>query len=114
MRVSRAHEILLRPILSEKGTSLAGAGKYVFAVQPRANKTEVKKSIQTVYEVHVEDVKIVKMPGKLAIFQFDAKGVFGRRAQYSTTMQTTGEFAWSSSGTWTNSYSGQGYWAIAC
>ena len=61
----QAYQILLRPVLSEKGTHLAGSGKYVFAVHPRANKPEIKKSIQLVYDVHVEKVQIVRMPGKL-------------------------------------------------
>ncbi len=61
---SRAYRILLRPILSEKGTHLAGSGKYVFAVNPRANKSEIKKSIERVYDVNVKAVKIIKLPGK--------------------------------------------------
>lgn len=61
----QAYQILVRPILSEKGTHLAGKGKYVFAVHPQSNKSEVRKSIQAVYNVHVENVHIVKMPGKM-------------------------------------------------
>lgn len=61
----RAYQILVRPILSEKGTHLAGKGKYVFAVHPAANKSEIKKSIQLVYNVRVQGVHIVKMPSKL-------------------------------------------------
>ncbi|KKW29789.1 MAG: 50S ribosomal protein L23 [Parcubacteria group bacterium GW2011_GWA2_52_8] len=60
----RAYQILLRPLLSEKGTHLAGKGEYVFAVHPKANKTEIRKSIQKVYDVKVEKVRIVNLPGK--------------------------------------------------
>lgn len=60
----RAYEILLRPVISEKGTHLANAGRYVFAVHSKANKSEIKKSIQKVYDVHVEKVRIVQMPPK--------------------------------------------------
>lgn len=59
-----AYQILLRPILSEKSTHLAASGKYVFAVNPRANKSEIKKSIERVYEVHVEEVKVINLRGK--------------------------------------------------
>ena len=59
-----AYQILLRPVLSEKGTHLAGGGKYVFVVHSQANKSEIRKSIQAVYNVHVRDVKILKMPAK--------------------------------------------------
>lgn len=61
---SRAYEILVRPVLSEKGTKLASLGIYVFAVHPRANKSEIKKSVQDVYDVHVEKISVVKMPSK--------------------------------------------------
>jgi large subunit ribosomal protein L23 len=61
---SQAYQVLLRPILSEKGTHLAASGKYVFAVHTKANKSEIRKSIQRVYNVHVEAVRIVKQPGK--------------------------------------------------
>lgn len=61
----RAYEILLRPVISEKGTHLANSGRYVFAVHSEANKSEIKKSIQKVYDVHVEKVRIVQMPGKM-------------------------------------------------
>lgn len=57
-------DVLVRPMLSEKGTHLASTGKYVFEVSPRANKTEIKKSVQAVYSVHVMAVKILKMPSK--------------------------------------------------
>lgn len=59
-----SYQILVRPFVSEKAMGLASAGKYVFVVHPRANKTEIRKSIQKVYDVHVESVKIVKLPSK--------------------------------------------------
>ncbi len=64
-RAGNAYQILLRPILSEKGTSEAPAGRYIFAVHSRANKSEIRKSIERVYGVHVIGVRIVKLPGKL-------------------------------------------------
>lgn len=60
----RALEILVRPVLSEKATHLANRGTYVFEVDPKANKSEIKKSVQAVYKVHVEGVRIIKMPAK--------------------------------------------------
>lgn len=59
-----AYKLILRPILSEKGTRLAGSGQYVFAVSKTANKAEISKSIQKVYGVHVEEVKIINLVGK--------------------------------------------------
>lgn len=62
--VSQAYQYLLRPILSEKGTHLAGSGRYVFAVAARANKPEIRKAIERLYDVHVTSVHIVKLIGK--------------------------------------------------
>jgi len=59
-----SYQILLRPFVSEKAMGLAGFGKYVFVVHPKANKSEIRKSIQKVYDVHVTDVKIIKLPSK--------------------------------------------------
>lgn len=56
--------ILQKPLVSEKAMSLAHNGKYVFAVNPRSNKTEIRKSIQQIFDVHITDVKIIKLPGK--------------------------------------------------
>lgn len=60
----QAYQILVRPIVTEKAAALAVSSKYIFAVNPRANKPEIKKSIQKVYKVHVTDVKILNLPGK--------------------------------------------------
>lgn len=59
-----AYQILVRPIVTEKAAALAVSSKYIFAVSSRANKPEIKKSIQKVYNVHVTDVKILNLPGK--------------------------------------------------
>lgn len=64
MRSTRASQTIVRPILSEKGTHLAGSGKYVFAVMSDANKPEIKKDIERIYSVHVEKVRIVNMRAK--------------------------------------------------
>ena len=55
---------LVRPQLSEKANMLAGKNKYVFRVSPAANKPEIKKAIENVYEVHVKSVNIINISGK--------------------------------------------------
>lgn len=80
----QAYQILLRPILSEKGTSLASRGKYVFAVHQRANKSEIRKSIQKVYDVHVNSVKIINLPGKMRRYGRTR----GRTANWKKTVVT--------------------------
>ena len=62
--VSHTSDVLVKPLLSEKGTHFASTGRYVFIVTRYANKPEIKKSIQRVYNVHVEGVRIVNLPSK--------------------------------------------------
>jgi large subunit ribosomal protein L23 len=49
-------DILLAPVVSEKSYSLLDEGKYTFLVDPRANKTEIKIAIETVFGVKVSSV----------------------------------------------------------
>lgn len=60
----RAHHILHRHHLSEKTNSFAVIGRYVFKVAKTANKIEVKKAIEAVYEVHVDSVNMMNVSGK--------------------------------------------------
>lgn len=60
----RESAILVKPWLSEKGTHFASKGRYVFEVNMDANKPEIRKSVEKIYKVHVEDVKIIHLPSK--------------------------------------------------
>lgn len=61
---NRAYANLIRPLLTEKATAHASTGRYVFQITDRANKSEVKKSIEQIYDVHVRAVKIIHLPAK--------------------------------------------------
>jgi large subunit ribosomal protein L23 len=57
-------DILLAPVVSEKSYSLLDEGKYTFLVDPRANKTEIKIAIETVFGVKVSSVNTLNRQGK--------------------------------------------------
>ncbi|HYE22081.1 MAG TPA: 50S ribosomal protein L23 [Verrucomicrobiae bacterium] len=59
-----AHKVLMAYHLSEKTNAFAGQGSYVFKVARDANKIEVKKAIESVYDVHVNRVNIISVKGK--------------------------------------------------
>lgn len=59
-----AHRVLQNYHLSEKSNHLSTSGRYVFRVAKSANKLEVKKAIEKVYDVHVTDVNILNNLGK--------------------------------------------------
>jgi large subunit ribosomal protein L23 len=39
-------------------------GKYFFAVNPQANKVDIKKGVEELYKVHVRKVNTMKVPGR--------------------------------------------------
>jgi large subunit ribosomal protein L23 len=57
-------DILLAPVVSEKSYSLLDEGKYTFLVDPRANKTEIKIAIESVFGVKVSSVNTLNRQGK--------------------------------------------------
>ena len=60
-----SHQILVRPIITEKNTLLNEQGKYTFEVAMETNKIEIKKAIEEIFGVQVQDVNIVNVRGKL-------------------------------------------------
>ncbi len=52
----QAQHVIIKPIISEQSLKDAQMGKYTFLVNTKANKTEIKKAIEEVFEV-----KIVKI-----------------------------------------------------
>jgi len=60
-----AHQILVRPIVTEKNTALNEVGKYCFEVAPTTNKIEVKRAVEEIFKVKVTTVNMLKVPGKM-------------------------------------------------
>jgi large subunit ribosomal protein L23 len=56
--------VLRRPLITEKSTVLAGSEKYVFEVDLRANKNQVKEAVELAFNVKVADVNTMRMKGK--------------------------------------------------
>ncbi len=60
----QAYKVLIKPLVTEKAADLGALGKYVFAVNPKINKIEVKKAIRTIYGVEPVGVTILNFSGK--------------------------------------------------
>jgi large subunit ribosomal protein L23 len=58
------HEIVKRPLITEKNAALQVVGKYAFEVDKRANKMEIKQAVETGFKVNVTKVNVVTIPGK--------------------------------------------------
>lgn len=59
-----ACDIILRPIISEQSTEHVELKKYVFEVAPTANKIEIKKAVEDLFDVEVSKVTTLNMKGK--------------------------------------------------
>ena len=59
------HDIILRPVLTEKAYDGFADKRYVFEVAIGANKTEIKQAIETVFDVKVENVNTLRTLGKI-------------------------------------------------
>jgi len=59
------YDVLIKPVITEKTSSLMAEGKYTFRVDKAANKIEIKHAIETIFKVNVTAVRTMNMPGKL-------------------------------------------------
>ncbi|TCS94185.1 50S ribosomal protein L23 [Hazenella coriacea] len=57
-------DIIRRPVITEATTDLMEDRKYVFEVDVRANKVEVKKAIEKIFGVKVDKVNTIRLLGK--------------------------------------------------
>lgn len=53
--------LIKKPLISEKATDLGALNQYVFMVDPRATKKQVKALIEEIYEVTVTNTNIVRI-----------------------------------------------------
>ncbi|AEI46014.1 50S ribosomal protein L23 [Paenibacillus mucilaginosus] len=57
-------DIIKRPIITERSSEMMADKKYVFEVDIRSNKTEVKQAIEQIFKVKVSNVNTLRMPAK--------------------------------------------------
>ena len=60
-----ARDIIIRPLITEKSTTLMAEGKYVFEVAKAANKIEIAKAVSAIFNVKVAAVNTVNVEGKV-------------------------------------------------
>ncbi len=59
------YAVIKRPLITEKSTIVRDEGnQYIFEVDRRANKVEVRKAVETIFKVKVLDVRTMNMLGK--------------------------------------------------
>ena len=59
-----AHDIIVRPIITERTSALMELGQYTFEVLPKANKIEIRKAVEEVFNVKVVRVNTIQVRSK--------------------------------------------------
>ena len=54
--MNKKYDIIYAPTITEKTASLANENKYAFKVSPKANKTEIKQAIESIFKVKVMSI----------------------------------------------------------
>jgi large subunit ribosomal protein L23 len=57
-------KVLIAPVLSEKANALREEGKYVFKVDPAANKIQIKEAVRRLFNVHPISCTVMVVGGK--------------------------------------------------
>lgn len=57
-------KVLIEPVLSEKTNILREQGKYVFRVDPRSTKIQIKEAVRQLFKVHPISCTVMVVGGK--------------------------------------------------
>ena len=74
----KSYDIILSPVITEKATMGSENNQVVFKVSVDATKPEIKKAVETIFNVKVVSVNTLNVKGKTKKF----KGHLGRRSDY--------------------------------
>ena len=74
----KAYNVIVKPVVTEKSTTLSENNQIVFLVNINSNKIDIKKSIEIIYGVKVSSVNVIWVKGETKVF----KGKVGRRSDY--------------------------------
>lgn len=63
--MQNAHDIIIKPVLSEKSYDYLARKVYTFIVDKKASKTEIRQAVEQVFGVKVDSVHTVNVLGKI-------------------------------------------------
>ncbi len=78
----KAQEIILEPIMTEKSYAGIQNKIYTFKVNKDANKIEIKKAVEELFDVQVARVNTINCKGKLKTRNTKSGQVTGRTSDY--------------------------------
>ena len=62
--------LIKKPLVTEKSTFLSESNRYAFQVDLRATKPQIRRAIESIYNVRVLSVATQNCPGKLRRFRY--------------------------------------------
>ena len=80
-------DVIIAPVVSEKSYEALDEGRYTFVVHPKANKTEIKQAIESIFGVKVANVNTLHRKGKVKRFGLQ----FGKRKDEKRAVVTLRE-----------------------
>ncbi|MDR0880817.1 MAG: 50S ribosomal protein L23 [Clostridioides sp.] len=63
--MTNPHDIVIRPVVTERSMADMGEKKYTFVVAKHSNKTEIKKAVEKIFGVNVDKVNTLNYDGKM-------------------------------------------------
>ena len=56
--------VIIGPRISEKAVRVGAFNQYIFKVNPKANKVEIKKALESYYGIKIQRVNVITIEGK--------------------------------------------------
>jgi large subunit ribosomal protein L23 len=84
--------VIQRPLLTEKGAVMKELkNRYIFRVDRRANKREIKLAVEKLFNVKVKDVRTANYAGKVAVAMNKSGRYAGTRSDWKKAYVTLAE-----------------------
>ena len=84
---ARHYDLILSPVITEKGTALSEHNQVLFKVRKNATKAQIKAAVERLFDVKVEAVNTLVRKGKTKTF----KGVRGTQSDVKKAIVTLAE-----------------------
>ncbi|KAA8821348.1 50S ribosomal protein L23 [Bifidobacterium vespertilionis] len=82
-----AHDVIIKPVVSEKSYANSDRGQYTFVVAKDANKVQIKQAIEQIFKVKVTNVNTLTRIGKVKRTRYG----FGQRVTQKRAIVTVAE-----------------------
>lgn len=85
------NNVLKYPVVTEKATKGFANGVYTFVVDDKANKTEIKRAVEELYNVKVVEVRTMRYQGKVKTRYSKSRIMTGRTNNYKKAIVKVAE-----------------------